>query len=166
MPWRPRRPGLSASAREAALAAPLAAVPRTAGDSLVRLVGRLLVAQAGACAAIGLGYSRRNLPWVTLAVVVAVALCLLAVVVKSGSHAAWLAAVSAEVVLVAVGLFRFGYARYLGGTLLGIITLGTLLRPAVARAFAGQASVSGPAGATAPVVGEPGPDVLHEPVAG
>lgn len=166
MPWRSRRPGRSSSACEPGQSTPLADVPRTAGDSLVRLAGRLLVAQAGASATIGLGYSRRNLPWVTLAIVVAVALCGLAAFVKSGSHGAWLVAVSAEVVLVAVGLFRFGYARYLGGTLLGIITLGTLLRPAVARAFAGHAGVSGPSGAQAPAIVEPGPDVLREPAAG
>ena len=30
---------------------------------LVSLVGRLLVAEAGAAAAVGVGYNRRNLPW-------------------------------------------------------------------------------------------------------
>lgn len=112
---------------------------RNPGQSrpFVGLAGRLLVAQAGASAAIGLGFYRRNAPWLVLAILVAVALCGLARLVRSGTHATWLAAVSVESGLVAVGLFRFAYARYLGGTLLAIITLGTLLHPAVARAFAG-----------------------------
>ena len=94
------------------------------------------MAQAGASAAIGLGYSRRNAPWLLLTILVAVAVCGLAGLIRSGSHTAWLAAVSLEVCLVAVGLFLFAYDRYLGGTLLAIIALGTLLHPAVARAFA------------------------------
>jgi O-antigen ligase len=103
--------------------------------ALVSLVSRLVVAEAGACAAIGVGYNRRHLPWLLLTVAVAVALCGLAALVRSGTHTAWLAAITVESGLVAVGLFRFAYARYLGGTLLAIITLGTLLRPAVSRAF-------------------------------
>jgi hypothetical protein len=34
-----------------------------------------------------------------------------------------------------VGLVRYVSARYLGGTLLGIIALGALMHPAVGRAF-------------------------------
>jgi hypothetical protein len=105
-------------------------------DSVTSLVARLLVAQAGASAAIGLGYSRRNLPWLVLTLIVAVALCGLAALVRSGSHPIWLIAISVESGLAAVGLFRFAYARYMGGTLLALITLGTLLHPAAARAFA------------------------------
>jgi len=105
-------------------------------DSVTSLVARLLVAQAGASAAIGLGYSRRNVPWLVLTLIVAVALCGLAGLVRSGSHSTWLVAISVESGLVAVGLFRFAYARYMGGTLLAIVALGTLLHPAVARAFA------------------------------
>jgi hypothetical protein len=105
---------------------------------LVSLVGRLLLAQAGASAAIGLAYNRRNVPWLLLTIAVAVALCWLAAAVRSGGHATWLVAISAESTLVAIGLFRFAYARYMGGTLLAIVTLGTLLHPAVARAFAAQ----------------------------
>ncbi len=102
----------------------------------VSLVGRLIVAQAGASAAIGLGYRRRNMPWLIVAIVVAMALCALAGLVRSGSHASWLAAMSVESGLVAVALFLFAYARYLGGSLLAIIGPGALLHPAVARAFA------------------------------
>ena len=71
-----------------------------------------------------------------LTLIVAVALCGLAGLVRSGSHSTWLVAIAAESGLVAVGLFRFAYARYVGGTLLALVTLGTLLHPAVARAFA------------------------------
>jgi len=105
-------------------------------QSLINLVSRLLLAQAGACAVIGIGYSRRNLPWLVLTIVLAVVVCGLAGLVRSGGHGAWLTAITVESALVAVGLFRFAYVGYLGGTLLAIITLGTLLRPAVSRAFA------------------------------
>jgi hypothetical protein len=118
--------------------------------TLVSLVSRLVVAEAGACAAIGVGYNRRHLPSLLLTVAVAVALCGLAVLVRSGAHTAWLAAISVESGLVAVGLFRFAYARYLGGTLLAIITLGTLLRPAVSRAFSAEPAAGDLA------VGQPG----------
>jgi hypothetical protein len=118
--------------------------------ALVSVVSRLLVAEAGACAAIGVGYNRRQLPWLLVTVAVAVALCGLAAAVRSGTHTAWLAAISVESTLVAVGLFRFASARYLGGTLLAIITLGTLLHPQVSRAFTAGAAeaepVSGQAG--------------------
>jgi hypothetical protein len=103
---------------------------------LIGLVGRLLIAQSAASAAIGLGYSRRNLPWLLLTIVVALALCGLAALVRSGGQVIWQLAISAESILVAIGLFRFVYARYMGGTLLAIVGLGTLLHPAVARAFA------------------------------
>jgi O-antigen ligase len=109
--------------------------PGLRSHALVSLVSRLVVAEAGACAAIGVGYNRRHLPWLLLTVAVAVALCGLAALVRSGTHTAWLAAITVESGLVAIGLFRFAYAGYLGGTLLAIITLGTLLRPAVSRAF-------------------------------
>lgn len=105
-------------------------------DSVTSLVSRLLIAQAGASAAIGLGYSRRNVPWLVLTLIAAVALCGFAWLARSGSHSTWLAAITVESGLVAVGLFRFAYARYMGGTLLAIVTLVTLLHPAVARAFA------------------------------
>lgn len=110
--------------------------PAARPHSLVSLVSRLLLAQAGVCAALGVGFSRRNLPWLALAVVIATAVAGLAALVRSGSHETWLIAVMAESGLVAIGLFRFAYAGYLGGTLLAIISLGTLLHPAVARAFA------------------------------
>jgi hypothetical protein len=109
---------------------------RSPSPAAVGLVARLLLAQAGACAAIGVGYSRRNLPWLLLTICVALTVCGLAALVRSGGHGPWLTAITVESALVAVGLFRFAYADYLGGTLLAIITLGTLLHPAVSRAFA------------------------------
>lgn len=37
-------------------------------------------------------------------------------------------------------LIRFLTSRYIGGTLFGVIALGALLHPAVARAFSGAAA--------------------------
>src|ERR1700722_194318 len=104
---------------------------------LIGVVNRLVLAQAGASAAIGIAFSRRNMPWLVLMILIAIALLGLAAIVRSGSHATWLAAICVESALTAVGLFRFGSVSYMGGTLLAIVTLGTLLHPAVARAFAG-----------------------------
>lgn len=123
----------------------LGPAPSSRLPALVSLVSRFLVAEAGASAAIGVGYSRRNVPWLLVTVAVAVALCGLAALVRSGTHTAWLAAITVESALVAVGLFRFAYARYLGGTLLAIITLGTLLHPAVSRAFSAGSAAAEPA---------------------
>jgi hypothetical protein len=119
---------------------------RSAPPAAVGLVARLLLAQAAACAAIGVGYSRRNLPWLLLTIGVALVVCGLAALVRSGGHGIWLTAITVESALVAVGLFRFAYAGYLGGTLLAIITLGTLLHPAVSRAFAAVPGAPEPAG--------------------
>jgi ribose/xylose/arabinose/galactoside ABC-type transport system permease subunit len=104
---------------------------------LVALVTRLVVAQAGLAAAIGLLYSRRHLPSIVITLTLVAALCGVALVVRSGSQASWLVAVAAESAFVAIGLFRFATSRYLGGTLFAIITVATLLHPAVARAFSG-----------------------------
>lgn len=119
--------------------------PGTRADDLVGLVSRLMVAQGAASAAIGAGYGRRNLPWLVLTIAVAVAVCALAGLVRSGGHGTWLAAVMIESALVAIGVFLFAYARYLGGTLLAIITLGVLLHPAVSRAFSPGRVVTGSA---------------------
>jgi hypothetical protein len=114
---------------------------RARPHDLVTLVSRLLFAQAGASAAVSLSYGRRNVASVLLAVLVAAVLCGLAWFVRSGAHTAWLMTIAFESAFVATGLFRYAYARYLGGTLLGIIALGTLLHPAVARMFAGARRV-------------------------
>ncbi len=115
-------------------------------DSATSLVARLLVAQAGASAAIGLGYSRRNMPWLVLTLIVAVALCGLAGLVRSGSQSTWLIAISGRVRAGCCRAVPFAYVRYMGGTLLALITLGTLLHPAVARAFAAAPRRRGHAG--------------------
>jgi hypothetical protein len=105
-------------------------------DVLVTLVNRLLLAQAGASAAVSLSFSRKNVPSVLIVLGVAAVLCGLAGLVRSGSHLAWLAAVMFESGYVVVGLVRFAFAPYLGGTLLAIVALGTMLHPTVAARFA------------------------------
>ena len=103
---------------------------------LVRLVTRLVVAQTIAAAAIGLPFSRRQLSSVLITLAMVAALCVLVLIVRSGTKTAWLTAVGFEVTFVGYGLSRFFAARYLGGTLFAILALGTLAHPAVARAFA------------------------------
>jgi hypothetical protein len=102
---------------------------------LVRLVTRLVVAQAAAAAAVGLAFSRRHLPSVLITLAFVVSLCLLAVLVRSGTRAAWVVAVSAESLFFVYGVSRFVFARYVGGTLFALVIAGTLLHPAVARAY-------------------------------
>src|SRR5215472_3318704 len=94
--------------------------------ALAQLASRMLLAQAGASAVIGVAYSRRNAPWLVFTVVAAIVVCALAGVVRSGNHGAWLAAVGIEAALVATGVIEFVYARYLGGSLLAILSLGVL----------------------------------------
>ena len=103
---------------------------------LVRLVTRLVVAQTIAAAAIGLPFSKRQLSSVLITLAMVAALCVLVLIVRSGTKTAWLTAVGFEVAFVGYGLSRFFAARYLGGTLFAILALGTLAHPAVARAFA------------------------------
>ncbi len=103
--------------------------------TLIRLITRLIVAQAAAAAGIGLFFSKRHLPSVLFTLAVAAVLCGLAVVCRTGSHAAWVAALAAESALVLFGVLRFMTARYVGGTLLAIIATAVLIHPAVARAY-------------------------------
>jgi hypothetical protein len=103
---------------------------------LVRLVTRLVVAQTIAAAAIGLPFSKRQLSSVLITLAMVAALCVLVLLVRSGTRTAWLIAVAFEVAFVGFGLSRFFNARYVGGTLFAIIAAGTLVHPAVARAFA------------------------------
>jgi hypothetical protein len=102
---------------------------------LVRLVTRLVLAQAVAAAAVGFPFSRRHLPSILITLALVAVLMALTVLVRGGGHAAWLIAITFESAFVVFGLSRFLAARYVGGTLLGIIALGTLLQPGVARAF-------------------------------
>ena len=105
--------------------------------SLVKLATRLVTAQAAAAAAIGLAYSRRHVPSVLITLMLVVALLGLAALARTGAHTAWLSAIAFESAYIMFGLIRFFSTRYLGGTLFGIITIGVLLHPAVARAFSG-----------------------------
>jgi hypothetical protein len=101
----------------------------------VRLVTRLVMAQAAAAAAVGLPFSRRQLASVLITLALVASLCLLALLVRSGMRAAWLAAVSFELVFFVYGVSKFVVARYVGGTLFAAVVAGTLLHPAVARAY-------------------------------
>ena len=96
---------------------------------------RLVVAQAAAAAAVGLAFSRRYLPSVLITLALVASLCLLAMLVRSGTRAAWLTAVTFETMFFIYGVSRFVFARYVGGTLFAVVVAGTLLHPAVARAY-------------------------------
>ena len=110
--------------------------PGQPGRLLVRLVTRLVIAQAIAAAAVGLPFSKRQLSSVLITLAMVAALCGLVFLVRSGTKTAWLVALGFEMAFVAYGLSRFFAARYLGGTLFAIIAAGTLVHPAVARAYA------------------------------
>ena len=114
---------------------PPALPPAEPGRTLVRLVTRLVIAQAIAAAAIGLPFGKRQLSSILITLAMVAALCVLAFLVRSGTRTAWLIAVGFEIAFVGFGLSRFFTARYVGGTLFAIITAGTLLQPAVARAY-------------------------------
>jgi hypothetical protein len=101
---------------------------------LVRLVSRLVAAQAVAAALVGLMFSRRlSSIFITLSVVVAV--CLVALLARTGTRTAWLAMFGFETVYFLFGLSRFVSTRYVGGTLFALIIGCTLIHPAVGRAY-------------------------------
>lgn len=128
--------------------------PGEPGRAVVKLVTRLVLAQAVAAAAVGLVFSRRHLPSILITLVMVAAVCGLAVLVRSGGRAAWLIAVGFEVSFVVYGLSRFFFARYLGGTLFAILTVGTLLHPAVARAYGAAPAPAGTGAHGETVLGE------------
>ncbi len=134
-------------------------VPRPGRQSLVKLVTRLITAQAVASAAIGLSFGRRHIPSIIITLMVVVALLGLAAMSRSATQVAWMVAIGFETAFVMWGLIRFITSRYIGGTLFGMIALGVLLHPAVARAFSGA-----PAQAEGPV--EAGADALGGRAAG
>jgi hypothetical protein len=109
--------------------------PRRPAPAPVRLVTRLVVAQAAAAATVGLAFSRRHLPSVLITLAFVVSLFLLALLVRSGTRAAWVTALGVESVFFLYGVSRFVFARYVGGTLFALVVAGTLLHPAVARAY-------------------------------
>jgi hypothetical protein len=119
-------------------------------NPLVKLVTRLVLAQAGADAAIGLCYSKRHIPSIIITLMLVLAVLSLALVVRTGTHAAWVIALGFESAFVVYGVVRFITSRYVGGTLMALIATGVLLHPAVARAFSTQRGFGGePAGADA-----------------
>lgn len=124
-------------------------------STLIRLVTRLIVAQASVAAAIGLFFSKRHLPSILFTLAIVAVLCGLAVVSRTGSHAAWVAALAAESALVLFGVLRFMTARYVGGTLLAIVIAAVLIHPAVARAY-GSAPQQGAEGLAEEPLGETG----------
>ena len=101
----------------------------------VGLVTRLVVAQAATAAAVGLAFGRRHLPSALITLALVAALILLALLVRSGTRAAWVTAVSVESLFFVYGVSRFVVARYVGGTLFAVVVVGALLHPAVARAY-------------------------------
>ena len=125
---------------------------------LVKLASRFITAQAAAAAAIGLGYSRRHVPSIVITLMLVVALLGLAALARTGAHTAWLSAIGFESAYIMFGLIRFFSARYLGGTLFGIIALGVLLHPAVARAFSGAAAQGERAFGAEPALSDAGAD--------
>ena len=114
-------------------------------NPMVKLVTRLVLAQAGADAAIGLCYGRRNLPSILITLMIVLGVLALALVARSGTHVAWLVALGSESAFIMFGIVRFITSRYVGGTLLGLIAMGVLLHPAVARAYAERSFSSEPA---------------------
>jgi hypothetical protein len=128
---------------------------------LVKLVTRIITAQAATAAAIGLSYSRRHVPSVIITLMLVVALLGLAAMARSGSHAAWVFSIGFETAFIMFGLIRFFTSRYLGGTLFGIVVLGVLLYPAVARAFSGvPRQAEAPGDGLPAALGEAGADAL------
>jgi hypothetical protein len=109
--------------------------PGRPAPAQVRLVTRLVVAQAAAAATVGLAFSRRHLPSMLITLVLVVSLFLLALLVRSGTRGAWVTALGVESVFFLFGVSRFVVARYVGGTLFALIVASTLLHPAVARAY-------------------------------
>jgi hypothetical protein len=108
---------------------------RPAAVPQVRLVTRLVVAQAASAALVGLPFSRRHLPSVLITLALVALCCLLALLVRSGTRGAWLVAVGVESVFFVYGVSKFVVARYVGGTLFALVIAGALLHPAVARAY-------------------------------
>jgi hypothetical protein len=101
----------------------------------VRLVSRLVAAQAVAVAAVGLLFGRRHLPSILITLSVVVAVCLLALLARTGTRAAWLVLFGFETVYFLFGLSRFLSTRYAGGTLFALVVGSALIHPAVGRAY-------------------------------
>jgi hypothetical protein len=103
---------------------------------LVRVITRLMMAQALAGAAVGLSFGRRHLPSILITMTLVIAVCLLALLARTGTRAAWLTSFGFESVYFLFGLSKFVSARYVGGTLFSLVIAVMLLHPAVTRAYA------------------------------
>lgn len=108
---------------------------RPGSHELVRLTTRLVVAQATAAALVGLPFSRRQAWTIAMTLTLVAALSLLAAAARTGTPAARNVILFFELFIVAIGLYRFFSARYLGGMLFAIVISAVLLHPAVARAY-------------------------------
>ena len=108
---------------------------RPVSHELVRLTTRLVMAQAGVAAAVGLPFSRRQAWTIAMTLTLVAALCLLAAAARTGTPTARNVVLLFEVFVVVIGLYRFFSARYMGGTLFAIVISAVLLHPAVARAY-------------------------------
>jgi hypothetical protein len=104
--------------------------------TLVRVVSRLVVTQAAASAAVGLAFSRRQVPSIFITLSLVIAVCLVAMLARTGTRAAWMVTFSFEMVFFLFGLSRFLSTRYVGGTLFSLIIAIMLLHPLVTRAYA------------------------------
>jgi ribose/xylose/arabinose/galactoside ABC-type transport system permease subunit len=124
---------------------------------LVKLVTRLVIAQAAVATAVGLSFSRRHVPSIIVTLMLVVALLGLAAMTRSGTQVAWVSAIGFETAFVMFGVIKFITSRYMGGTLFGIVAMGVLLHPAVARAFSG---VPRQADEALPALGEAGADAF------
>jgi hypothetical protein len=102
---------------------------------LVQVVSRLVWAQALLAGLVGLLFSRRQLPSIGITLSLVVAVCLVAMLARTGTRAAWLVTFGFETVFFLFGLSRFISARYVGGTLFSLIVAVMLLHPPVTRAY-------------------------------
>ncbi len=112
----------------------VARVPEAARQH-VRLVSRLLVAQAGVAAAVSLSFSRKNVPVLLTTLAFVLVLFALAALASTGTHTARTVVLGVESALIVFGLYRFVFERYLGGTLFAMVVGAVLLHPSVARAY-------------------------------
>lgn len=115
--------------------------PRSAHQH-VRLVNRLVLAQAGASAALNLSFSRRTVLVVVTTLVFVAALCALAMVASAGTHSARTVVLGFEFVVAVAGLYRFAFERYLAGTISAIVIAAVLMHPAVIRSYGGASAVA------------------------
>jgi len=137
----------------------------------VHLVTRLLLAQAGAVAAVSLLFSRRSTALVAATIMLVAALCALAALAHTGTHSARTVVLGCEVVLIVFGLYRFFFDRYVGGTVFAIVIAATLLHPSVVRAYGAVPSALGdpsdvPRGDGHGGRGVPGGSPIPEPTGG